>query len=59
MESHCDELESLVGQMERQTAAETEPEPLVELAEEIEYRKDNVASMAQALKETCLALCLD
>jgi hypothetical protein len=52
MKSHCEELESLAGQMERQAAAEMEPELLVELAEEMEYRKDNVASMAQALKET-------
>ncbi len=52
MESHCKELESLADQMEKQAAAETEPEPLVELAEEMEYKKENVASMAQALKET-------
>jgi hypothetical protein len=52
MESQCEELESLADQMEKQAATETEPEPLVELAEEMEYKKGNVASLAQALKET-------
>ncbi len=32
--------------------SETEPEPLIELEEEMEYKKDNVLSLAQALKET-------
>ncbi len=38
--------------MEKQAATETEPELLIELAEEMEYKKGNVASLAQALKET-------
>ncbi len=38
--------------MEKQAATETEPELLIELAEEMEYKKGNVASRAQALKET-------
>ncbi len=52
MESQCEELESLADQVEKQAATETEPEPLIELAEEMEYKKGNVASLAQALKET-------
>jgi hypothetical protein len=54
MESHCEELESLADQVEKQAASETEPEPLIELEEEMEYKKDNVVSLAQALKETIL-----
>jgi hypothetical protein len=52
MKSQCEELESLAGQVEKQAATETEPEPLIELEEEMEYKKGNVASLAQALKET-------
>jgi hypothetical protein len=52
MESECEELVSLADQVEKQAATETEPEPLIELAEEMEYKKGNVASLAQALKET-------
>ncbi len=52
MESRCEELESLADQVEKQAATETEPEPLIELEEEMEYKKGNVASLAQALKET-------
>ncbi len=52
MESHCEELASLANQLEKQAAVETESEPLIELAEEMEYKKGNVVSMAQALKET-------
>ncbi len=55
MESQCEELESLADQVEKQTVTETEPEPLIELAEEMEYKKGNeprATSLAQALKET-------
>jgi hypothetical protein len=52
MESHCEELESLADQVEKQAASETEPEPLIELGEEMEYKKDNVVSLAQTLKDT-------
>ncbi len=52
MESHCEELESLANQVEKQAVSETEPEPLIKLKEEMEYKKDNVVSLAQALKET-------
>jgi hypothetical protein len=38
--------------VEKQAVTETEPEPLIELEEEMEYKKDNVVSLAQALKET-------
>ncbi len=52
MESQCKELESLADQVEKQAVTETEPEPLIELEEEMEYKKDNMVSLAQALKET-------
>jgi hypothetical protein len=52
MESHCEELESLANQVEKQAVTETEPEPLIKLEEEMEYKKDNTVSLAQALKET-------
>ncbi len=52
MESECEELEGLADQVEKQAVTETEPEPLIELSEEMEYKKGNVASLAQALKET-------
>jgi hypothetical protein len=52
MESHCEELEGLADQVEKQAVSETEPEPLIELAEEMEYKKDNVVSLAQRLKDT-------
>ncbi len=52
MESHCEELENLADQVEKHAVSETEPEPLIELEEEMEYKKDKVASLAQALKET-------
>jgi hypothetical protein len=52
MESHCEELESLADQVKKQAVTETEPEPLIELEEDMEYKKDNVVSLAQALKET-------
>ncbi len=38
--------------MEKQAATETEPELLIELAEEMEHKKGNVASLGQMLKET-------
>jgi hypothetical protein len=41
MESHCKEMESLADQVEKQAVSETEPEPLIELEEEMEYKKDN------------------
>ncbi len=52
MESQCEELESLADQVEKQAATETETEPLIELEEKLEYRKGNVASLAQTLTET-------
>jgi predicted HicB family RNase H-like nuclease len=52
MESQCEELASLAEQAEKQAASETEPEPLIELAEEMEHRKDTVESLGQSLKET-------
>jgi hypothetical protein len=52
MESECEELASLADQVEKQAATETEPEPLIELAEEMEHKKGNVASLGQTLKET-------
>jgi hypothetical protein len=52
MESHCEELESLADQVEKQAVSETESELLIELEEEMEYKKDNVVSLAQARKET-------
>jgi hypothetical protein len=52
MESHCEELEDLADQVEKQAVSETEQEPLNELEEEMEYKRDNVVSLAQALKET-------
>jgi hypothetical protein len=51
MESHCEELESLTNKVEKQAVSETEPEPLIELGEEIEYKKDNMVSLAQMLKD--------
>jgi hypothetical protein len=38
--------------VEKQAASETEPEHLIELGEEMEYKKDNVVSLAQTLKDT-------
>jgi hypothetical protein len=38
--------------VEKQAVSETEPEPLIKLEEEMEYKKDNVVNLAQALKET-------
>ncbi len=52
MESQCEELESLANQVEKQAATETKTEPLIELEEELEYKKGNMASLAQTLKET-------
>jgi hypothetical protein len=49
MESHCEELESLADQVEKQAVSQTEPEPLIELGEEIEYKKDNMVSLARGL----------
>jgi hypothetical protein len=50
METNCDELISLADRVDKQTATETEPEPLIELREEIEYRRENVANIAKLLK---------
>ncbi len=36
--------------MEKQAADETEPGPLIELGEEIEYRRDNAVRLARLLK---------
>ncbi len=36
--------------MEKQAASETEPEPLIELGEEIKYKRDNVVNLGQMLK---------
>ncbi len=52
MESHCEELKSLADQVEKQAASETEPEPLIELEEEMEFKKDNMVSLAQTLKDS-------
>jgi hypothetical protein len=52
MEDQCEELASLAEQAEKQAASETEPEPLTELAEEMEHRKDTVESLGQSLRET-------
>jgi hypothetical protein len=52
MESECEELEGLADQVKKQAVTETEPELLIELSEKMEYKKGNVASLAQALKET-------
>jgi MoaA/NifB/PqqE/SkfB family radical SAM enzyme len=51
MESHCKELEDLTDKVEKRAVSETETEPLIKLAEEIEYRRDNVVNLAQMLKE--------
>ncbi len=46
MESQCEELESLADQVEKQAATKTETEPVIELEEELEYKRGNVASLA-------------
>jgi hypothetical protein len=51
METNCDELADLADRVEKQAINETEPEPLIELGEEIEYRRENVANLAKMLKE--------
>ncbi len=51
MESQCEELQSLADQVEKQATTEMEAEPLIELEEELEYKRGNVASLAQTLKE--------
>ncbi len=51
MESNCDKLVDLADKVEKQAVSETEPEPLIELSEEIEYRRENVANLAKMLKE--------
>jgi hypothetical protein len=50
MEANRDELIDLDDKMERQDADETELGLLIELGEEIEYRWDNVTSIARLLK---------
>jgi hypothetical protein len=45
IESQCEELASLAEQAEKQAASEMEPEPLIELAEEMEHRKGTVESL--------------
>jgi hypothetical protein len=50
METNQDELIDLDDKMERKVADEMEPCPLIELGEEIEYRRDNVMSIARLLK---------
>jgi hypothetical protein len=37
--------------VEKKAVSETEPEPLIELGEEMKYKKDNVVSLAQMLKD--------
>jgi hypothetical protein len=49
METNRDELVELASKVEGQ-AEEAEPELLIELSKEIEYRRDNVASMSRMLK---------
>ncbi len=44
IDSQYKELESLADQMEKQAATEMEPEPLVELAEEMEYTEGDHTS---------------
>jgi hypothetical protein len=51
MESHCDELVDLTDKVEKQAVSKTDPEPLIELGEEIEYRRDNVVNLAKMLQE--------
>ncbi len=46
MESNCEELEDLADKVEKQPVSETEREPLIELGEEIEYKRDNVVNLA-------------
>ncbi len=50
METNCDELISLADRVEKQAAVETEPGLLIELGEEIVYRRENVANIAKLLK---------
>jgi hypothetical protein len=50
METSCDKLASLIDRVEKQAIAEMEPEPLIELGEEIEYRRENMANLAKMLK---------
>jgi hypothetical protein len=50
METNQDKLISLADKVEKQTAEEREPGPLIELGKEIEFRRDNVASIARMLK---------
>jgi hypothetical protein len=42
METNCDELADLADRVEKQAIVETEPEPLIELGEEIEYRREKM-----------------
>ncbi len=51
-ESQCEELAGLAKQAEKQATLETEPEPLIKLAEEMKHRKDTMESLGQLLKET-------
>jgi hypothetical protein len=51
METNCDELADLADRVEKQAIIEMEPEPLIELGEEIEYRRENVANLAKMLKK--------
>ncbi len=46
----ADELVSLADRVEKQAITETEPKPLIELGEEIEYRRENVSNLAKLLK---------
>ncbi len=46
METNRDKLIDLADKVGRHAADETEPGPLIELGEEIEYRRDNVDSQA-------------
>jgi ketopantoate reductase len=50
METNRDELINLADKVEGRAADEMEPSLLIELGEEIEYRRDNVASIARLLK---------
>jgi hypothetical protein len=50
METNCDELANLADKVEKQAIAETEPEPLIELGEEIECRRENMANLAKKKK---------
>jgi hypothetical protein len=54
MESNCDKLVDLAEREDKQAVSEAEPEPLIELGEEIEHRRENMVNLAKMLKENVL-----